>query len=297
VLGEHVAQQGSEVDDQRLRFDFSNPRGLSPEEIDDIEARVNAVIRLNEAVDVSEEDLDEARSRGVIAAFGEKYGQRVRVVDMGGWSTELCGGTHVSRTGDIGAFVITSERAISAGVRRIEGATGPVVLGLFQSQRRLLREAALAVKASAEELVPRIVQLQKQLKEAKQAQTASSGADVTRILGQLKAAAVEKDGGIQHVVVDLEGADGAVLREVGEQAAQLGPDLVLVLFGREGSAVPFLVACSGQALERGFKAGDLAKVLSGHLGGGGGGRPNLAQGKGLDAKAIPAAIAALRDRM
>ena len=292
VLGEHVAQQGSEVDDQRLRFDFSNPKGMSPEQIDEVEARVNSVIRWNESVAVSEEDLDDAKARGVVAAFGEKYGQRVRVVDMGGWSTELCGGTHVYRTGDIGAFAITSERAISAGVRRIEGVTGPVALELFQAQRRTLREASLALKASAEELVPRIGQLQKQLKEAKKSQTASSGADLARILDQLQAAAIDKSG-ILHIVMDLEGADTKTLKEVSEKASQLGSDLVLVLFGREGKTVPFTVVCAGRALEAGFKAGDLAKTIAGHLGGGGGGRPNQAQGKGLDAKALPGALTEL----
>jgi len=295
VLGDHVAQQGSEVDDLRLRFDFSNPKGMTPEEIDRVELRVNQAIRLNSPVAISEEDLDAAKERGVVAAFGEKYGARVRVVDMGGWSTELCGGTHVSATGDVGALVVTSERAISAGVRRIEAVTGPMAIELIQAQRRTLREAAQVLKASPDELVARLGILQKQLREAKKAQAAASGASASALLDDLKKAAVEKDG-IQHVIADLAAADGAALRELGGQAKELGPDLVLALFGREGKTVPFMVVCSGKALETGYKAGDLAKVIASHLGGGGGGRPNQAQGKGLNAEGVPAALEDLRSR-
>jgi alanyl-tRNA synthetase len=293
VLGDHVAQQGSEVDDGRLRFDFSNPKGLSPEEIDAVEVLVNEAVQRNLDVAVTEEDLDAAKERGVVAAFGEKYGQRVRVVDMGGWSTELCGGTHVGRTGDIGALVVTSERAISAGVRRIEAVTGPAAIELMQAQRRTLREASQALRTSPDELVARLGLLQKQLKEAKKVKATASGADVGRLLDELKKNATEHDG-ITHVVVDLESADGAALRELAGQAGHLAADLVLVLFGREGKSVPFMVVCAGKALETGFKAGALAKTIAGHLGGGGGGRPNQAQGKGLDASAIPAAIESLK---
>ncbi|MDF1800434.1 MAG: alanine--tRNA ligase [Planctomycetota bacterium] len=292
VLGEHVAQQGSEVDDARLRFDFSNPSGMTPEQIDEVERLVNQAVYFNDPVVVSEEELDAAKQRGVVAAFGEKYGERVRVVDMGGWSTELCGGTHVERTGDIGAFAVTSERAISAGVRRLEGVTGPAAVALFQEQRRLLRDAARTLKAAPEELVSRALQLQKQLKEAKKQKAAGQGADVARVAEELRGKLVERDG-ISWLVADLEGLGGGDLRAVAEAAKGLAPDLVLCLFGREGKAVPFLTSCQGRALETGYKAGDLAKVIAEHLGGGGGGKPAQAQGKGLDASAVPAAVEAL----
>ena len=292
VLGDHVAQQGSEVDPERLRFDFSNPKGMTPEEIDAVETIVNLEIAKNNSVDVTEENLDEARARGVVAAFGEKYGERVRVVDMGAWSTELCGGTHVDRTGDIGAFTISSERAISAGVRRIEGLTGPAAIAEFQGQRRTLRAAALSLKTSPGELQSRIEQLQKQLKEAKKKKVASKGVDSAAALEQLQARATAKDG-VTWVVADFPDSDAGAVNELAEAGKTLAKDLVLVLFGRDGGKVPFVTICQGKALEDGVKAGNLAKIISGHLGGGGGGRPAQAQGRGLNADAVGDAIAEL----
>lgn len=292
VLGDHVAQQGSEVDDARLRFDFSNPKGLTPAEIDDVERRVNAVIANNEPVAISEEDLEAAKARGVVAAFGEKYGERVRVIDMGGWSTELCGGTHVAATGEIGAFVVTSERAISAGVRRIEAVTGPAAVAYMQTQRQVLRDAAQALKTSPEELPARIDQLQAQVKEAKKSKKAAASADVSQLLETVKAAET-KQAGVSYFIVDLPNADGGALRELAGQATGLSADHVVALFGREGQAVPFVIACGGAAIAQGLKAGDLAKRVTSVLGGGGGGKPALAQGKALKADGLAAVLTTL----
>ena len=289
VLGDHVAQQGSEVDSERLRFDFSNPKGLTPEQIDQVEAIVNRQIVQNSAVEVTEENLDDARARGVVAAFGEKYGERVRVVDMGAWSTELCGGTHVKRTGDIGAFTIAQERAISAGVRRIEGLTGPAALAEFQEQRRTLRGAAATLKTSPAELQGRLELLQKQLKEAKKKQKAAKGTDATASLEALKGAGQVK-AGVTWVIQDLPESDAQAVGEIAEAGKALAKDLVLVLFGRDGDTVPFVVVSQGAALEAGHKAGNLAKSIAGHLGGGGGGRPGQAQGRGLNADGVPGAM-------
>ena len=289
VLGDHVAQQGSEVDAERLRFDFSNPKGMSPEQVDQVEAIVNQQIVQNHPVKVTEENLDDARARGVVAAFGEKYGERVRVVDMGTWSTELCGGTHVQRTGDIGAFTIYQERAISAGVRRIEALTGPAALAEFQDQRRTLRGAASILKTSPAELQGRIELLQKQLKEAKKKQKASKGTDAAAAVESLKKAAQVK-AGLTWVIQDLPDSDSQAVGEIAEAGKALASDLVLVLFGRDGGKVPFVVVSQGAALEAGHKAGDLAKLIAGHLGGGGGGRPGQAQGRGLKADGVPGAI-------
>ena len=293
VLGEHVAQQGSEVDEHRLRFDFSNPSGVSVEDLDELERRVNSQVALNVPVVVSEEDLEAAKARGVVAMFGEKYGERVRVIDMGGWSTELCGGTHVDATGEIGAFVITSERAISAGVRRIEAVTGPAAIEQMQGQRSRLREAAGALKVGTDEVVDRITQLQAQVKEAKKAQKAAASADVSKLLATAQEAQIEREG-VAYFVVDLPEAGGQALREVAGQVQALGPDFVVALFGREKGAVPFLIACGGAALEQGVKAGDLAKQVTSALGGGGGGKPALAQGKAQQADGLPAVLEALR---
>src|SRR5262245_33331381 len=143
VLGEHVAQQGSYVGPDRLRFDFSHPKGVTPEELERIECLVNERVFDNATVKTTLEKLENAKARGVVAMFGEKYGETVRVLDVGGWSLELCGGTHVSAAGDIGPFVIVSEGAIQAGVRRIEALTGEAAVEYFQHQKKLLRESAL----------------------------------------------------------------------------------------------------------------------------------------------------------
>jgi len=292
VLGDHVVQQGSEVDGERLRFDFSNPAAVSAEQLDEVERLVSAEVAGNHAVQATDEDLEAAKARGVTATFGEKYGERVRVVDMGGWSTELCGGTHVQRTGDIGSFVITSEGAISAGVRRIEALTGAAAVAWLQEQRRVLRETALGLKVAAKDLPDRVAQLQKQLKEAKKNKAAGQGADVARLTDELKGKLTERDG-LSWLLADLPAVTGEDLRPLAEAAKGLAPDLVLALFGRDGDKVPFVTICQGKALEAGHKAGDLAKTIAGQLGGGGGGRPAQAQGKGLDASKVPAALEAL----
>jgi alanyl-tRNA synthetase len=289
VLGSHVAQQGSYVGPDRLRFDFSHPRAVTPDELERIETLVNERVFANAPVTTTVEDLDAAKARGVVAMFGEKYEARVRVLDVGGWSLELCGGTHVRAAGDIGPFVITLERAIAAGVRRIEALTGPEAVGWIQAQRRTLGAAARALKTSAEELVPRIEQLQAQLKDAKKKGAAAAKADIGGAFEALKAGARVRSG-VTTIVADSPELDGEAVRELGERAKSLAKDLVLVLLGRAEGRVPFLVACEGAALAKGLKAGELAKAIAAHLGGGGGGRPQLAQGQGLDAGQVPAAL-------
>jgi alanyl-tRNA synthetase len=296
VLGDHVVQQGSYVGPDRLRFDFSHPRGVTPEELDRIEELVNEQVFANAPVVTTEEDLEAAKERGVTAVFGEKYGERVRVLDVGGWSTELCGGTHVAAAGDIGPFVILTERAISAGVRRIEGLTGPAAVAEVQRQRRVLRETAQVLKASADEVPARVEQLQKQLKEAKKKQKAGSAADVGSALKRVEDALVET-GSARTAVVDLPELDQEALRDLAGRAKGLAEDLVVVLFGRDGKRVPFLVVSQGAPLAAGLKAGDLAKVAGGVLGGGGGGRPELAQGQGSRPDAVGEARSAVQGRL
>jgi alanyl-tRNA synthetase len=243
----------------------------------------------NHAVTTTVEAPEEAKARGVMALFGEKYGDRVRVVDVDGWSTELCGGTHVAAAGDIGPFVILSERAIQAGVRRIEAVTHLAALEWMQGQRRLVTQASQALKAPPEELPDRIASLQQQVKQARKQQKESSGADLAGIFGTLKEALVERDGVLCGAFQSADlGLDG--LRQLGDRAKSLSPDLALGLFGRDGDRVPFLILCQGSALLKGLEAGALAKTLSVHLGGGGGGRPESAQGQGTNAAGLPAAI-------
>ena len=224
VLGDHVTQQGSYVGPDRLRFDFSHPRGVTAEEIERIEARVNGEVYRNRTVGTTVEDLEDAKARGVVALFGEKYDQKVRVVDVPGFSTELCGGTHVAAAGDIGPFVIVSEGAIQAGVRRMEALTGDAAVAWIQRQRRVVQEAARTLKAAPDELAARIEQLQTQVKEAKKQKKKSAKADVSSAFDRLKEELAERDGVLAGAVA-LE-LDQAALRELASRVKSLAPDRV-----------------------------------------------------------------------
>jgi alanyl-tRNA synthetase len=295
VLGAHVAQQGSYVGPDRLRFDFSHPRAVTPEELERIEALVNERVTRNDPVVTTVADLEAAKARGVVAMFGEKYEDRVRVLDVGGWSTELCGGTHVAAAGDIGPFVILSERAVAAGVRRIEAVTGPAAVAEMQRQRRVLREAALALKAAADDVPARVQELLKKVKEARKKEKASAGAEVGQAFEELKRA-LAAPRGFGAVALDTA-LDGDALRELADRARSLGPDLALCLFGRDEGRVPFVIACTGRARAAGLDAGRLAKGLGPILGGGGGGRPESAQGRGARPEAVPEALRWVREQL
>jgi len=295
VLGDHVNQQGSYVGPDRLRFDFSNPKGVEPEDLERIEAIVNEQVIANASVQTTVENLAAAKERGVTALFGEKYDDEVRVVDVGGWSTELCGGTHVRAAGDIGPFVILSERAIQAGVRRIEAVTGGSAIIEMQRQRRLLSTAAQTIKATPGELSERIVAMQAKLKEAKKSQKASSAGAIDEAFNQLKAAFAEA-GGVQWAALDLPELAGKDLRDLGDRAKSLG-EVAVALFGREGDGLPFQIICTEAAQKAGLEAGALAKELGGLVGGGGGGRPDAAQGRGQCVDAVPQALEFLRSAL
>jgi alanyl-tRNA synthetase len=294
VLGTHVTQQGSYVGPDRLRFDFSHPTGLTPELLDEIERRVQMAVLANAALETTVEDLAAAKARGVMALFGEKYDQRVRVVRSGD-SIELCGGTHVQATGEIGLFAIVSERAIQAGVRRLEALTGPEALAWMQEQRRQLQAAARALKAPAEEVPARIEALQAQLKEAKKKGAQSAAAGAGSALDRLRSALRERDG-MQLGALDLPELDQAGIRDLADRARGALRDAAFVLLGRQGDKVPFLAASEGKALASGFQANELAALVREHLGGGGGGKPNVAQGAGADASKVPQALEALQRR-
>ncbi len=289
VLGEHVTQQGSYVGPDRLRFDLSHPKAISSEELERIERIVNAEIARNSRVATSVENLVDARKRGVMALFSEKYADRVRVVSVGSFSAELCGGTHVGAAGDIGAFVIVSERALQAGVRRIEALTRLGALDHVQTLRRTLDTAARSLKTSPDELTGRIEQLQKELKELRKKGEKSAVADVGAAFDKLKASRTDANG-VQCGVLDFAGLDTNALRELGDRARSLGGDQALVLFGRADGRVPFLVIFEGAPIAKGLKAGELAARISKVLGGGGGGKPSLAQGQGLAPDKIEEAL-------
>ena len=296
VLGPHAAQQGSYVGPDRLRFDFSHPKALSPEELEKIEAIVNGRVFANATVKTTVEDLEAAKARGVVAMFGEKYDDKVRVLDVGGWSLELCGGTHVSAAGDIGPFLILSERAIQAGVRRIEALTGPAAVEEVQRQRRLLREAAQGLKTSPEEVPARVAALQKEVKEAKKKSAESSAGDVSAVFAKLRGS-LRDAGGVSLGVLDAPDLDLAGIRDLADRGRTLGPKVALALFGREGERVPWVIVLQGVAAGSGRDARELAKIASRNLGGGGGGRPDLAQGQGQSAAGVPRALQEIEESL
>jgi alanyl-tRNA synthetase len=294
VLGSHAAQQGSYVGPDRLRFDFSHPKAVSHDELERIEALVNEKIFGNAPVRTTIEDLDAAKARGVVAMFGEKYEDQVRVLDVGGWSLELCGGTHVSAAGDIGPFVILSERAIQSGVRRIEALTGPAAVEEIQRQRRILREVAHSLKSAPEEVPVRLAALQKEIKEAKKKTAATSAGGVAQALDRLRSSLGEIRG-VAWAVLDEPDLDLAGIRDLADRAKSLAPRLALALFGREENRVPFVIVCQGLGPSAGtdvraLSARELSQIAGRHLGGGGGGRPDLAQGQGQDAGGLPGAL-------
>ncbi|MEX1023785.1 MAG: alanine--tRNA ligase [Planctomycetota bacterium] len=292
VLGDHVTQQGSYVGPDRLRFDISHPKALTSDELEAVERRVNENVFQNTAVTTTLEELEAAKARGVMALFGEKYSERVRVVDVGGWSVELCGGTHVDAAGDIGPFVIVSEGAIQAGVRRIEAVTGSAAVAWMQTQRRVLERSARTLKVQAEELPARIEDLQQRLKDAKKAVAKSASADLAGVLGTVEAA-LDTSGPFPMgaVLVDLP---LAALRELGTRLKGKHADLACLLLGREDGKAPWIAIAQGSAREAGWSAKEATTFLRAQLGGGGGGKPDLAQGQGADASARERAAAAFR---
>jgi alanyl-tRNA synthetase len=289
VLGEHVAQKGSLVDAERLRFDFSHFEAMTPAQIRAVERLVNEQIRANSAVEVQVTDMDSAKAKGAMALFGEKYGDEVRVLTMGGgFSVELCGGTHVQRTGDIGLMRVTGESGIAAGVRRIEAVTGANALALFDALEARSDRVAHLVKAGrdnvaekVEQLIATNRQLEKELEKLRVQLASGTGRD-------LAAGAVEI-GGVKVLAARLDGADAKSLRTTMDQLkAKLGC-AVIVLATVEGDKVS-LVAGVTPGLEDRVRAGDLMAEIAPMLGGKGGGRADMAQGGGTDASALPRAL-------
>ncbi|WP_213941042.1 alanine--tRNA ligase [Pseudomonas sp. dw_612] len=290
VLGEHVQQKGSLVDSQRLRFDFSHFEAIKPEQLKALEDIVNAEIRKNSAVETEETDIETAKQKGAMALFGEKYGDNVRVLSMGGdFSVELCGGIHANRTGDIGLLKIISEGGVASGVRRIEAVTGAAALAYLNAAEEQLKEAANLVKGSRDNLIDKLSAvlernrlLEKQLEQL-QAKAASAAGD------DLSASALDVKG-VKVLAVRLDGQDGkALLALVDQLKNKLGRAVILLGSVHEEKVV--LVAGVTKDLTGQLKAGDLMKQAAAAVGGKGGGRPDMAQGGGVDAGALDAALA------
>ncbi|WP_164230031.1 alanine--tRNA ligase [Stenotrophomonas maltophilia] len=291
VLGTHVQQKGSLVAPDRLRFDFSHFQPISAEELAVIERKVNQQVRANNAAEVHTMAMQEALDFGAMALFGEKYGEQVRVLKMGDYSTELCGGTHVNRTGDIGLFKITSEGGVSAGVRRIEAVTGQGALDYVDAEEARLAEAAELLGGSAADVVEKIRALgqrQKQLERELEAVKAKVAAGAT---ADLSGQAVEV-AGVKVLAARLEGFDAKALRDAMDRLKQQLGDAVIVLAGAQDGKAALVAGVNGSAMGK-VKAGELLSHIAGHIGGKGGGRPDLAQGGGEDGPALATALAAV----
>ena len=292
VLGTHVAQKGSLVNDKALRFDFSHFEAMKPEEIRAVEDLVNAQIRRNLAIETNIMDIDAARASGAMALFGEKYDDRVRVLRMGDFSTELCGGTHAARTGDIGLFRITSESGTAAGVRRIEAVTGEGAMAMLHAQSDQLSDIAQLLKGDSHNLgekvraaLERTRQLEKELQQLKEQAAAQESANLS--------SKAEEINGVKLLVSELAGVEPKMLRTmVDDLKNQLGSTVVVLATVADGK-VSLIAGVSKDVTDR-VKAGELVGMVAQQVGGKGGGRPDMAQAGGTDASALPAALASVK---
>ncbi|HAH4660380.1 TPA: alanine--tRNA ligase [Escherichia coli] len=292
VLGTHVSQKGSLVNDKVLRFDFSHNEAMKPEEIRAVEDLVNAQIRRNLPIETNIMDLEAAKAKGAMALFGEKYDERVRVLSMGDFSTELCGGTHASRTGDIGLFRIISESGTAAGVRRIEAVTGEGAIATVHADSDRLSEVAHLLKGDSNNLADKVRsvlertrQLEKELQQLKEQAAAQESAN-------LSSKAIDVNG-VKLLVSELSGVEPKMLRTmVDDLKNQLGSTIIVLATVAEGK-VSLIAGVSKDVTER-VKAGELIGMVAQQVGGKGGGRPDMAQAGGTDAAALPAALASVK---
>jgi alanyl-tRNA synthetase len=292
-LGDHILQKGSLVDSQRLRFDFSHGEPLPAETLASITSMVNDQVRANAEVSTELMSMDDAIAAGAMALFGEKYGDEVRVLTMGDdrFSVELCGGTHVSRTGDIGLFWITGEAGVASGVRRIEAVTGEAALAHVATMSQTMQSVCGALKATpetasgkVEALRAEVRDLEKESARLRQKLATSTGGDLTQDAVEVK--------GIKVLAAQIEGATASTLRDTLDQCKnKLGTGVILLAALEEGK-IALVAGVTSDTTDR-IKAGDVIKHFAGELGGKGGGRPDMAQGGGSDVAALPTVLASL----
>ena len=287
ILGSHVAQKGSLVDAEKTRFDFSHNAALTAEEIRQVEAVVNREILTNQATRAQTMGFDDAVKHGAMALFGEKYGDEVRVLDIGS-SRELCGGTHVSRTGDIGLFKIVSEGGIAAGIRRVEAVTGEVAMHMVQNLTARIAEAAALLKAQPDDLIQRIVLVQEQVKSLEKEMTVLKS-KLAANQGNELASQANDVRGVKVLSAVLEGADATTLREVTEKLKERLKTAVILLASVHEGKVSLVAGVTSDTTGK-VKAGELVNFVAMQVGGKGGGRPDIAQAGGTNPGALAAAI-------
>ncbi|MEZ5573916.1 MAG: alanine--tRNA ligase [Halioglobus sp.] len=293
VLGEHVQQKGSMVDSQRLRFDFSHPEAVTREQLKTIETLVNEQVRGNTPVQTRLMSMDEAIASGAMALFGEKYGDEVRVLSMGedNFSVELCGGTHVARTGDIGLMRIVSEAGVASGVRRIEAVTGGAALAQVDHAEAQLAAVCEAVKGNADNVAAKVAalrsenrELEKEIGRLKQKLASSAGTDLTSAVVEVQ--------GIKVLAANVDGADAKSLRDTLDQCKNKLGTAVILLSAVTGDKIALTAGVTKDLTDR-IKAGDLMREFADRLGGKGGGKPDMAQGGGTDVQALPEVLKAV----
>jgi len=288
VLGDHVAQKGSLVNAQRLRFDFSHFEPVNPQQLQEIERLVNQQIRLNHSIDTNIMNLDEAKQSGAMALFGEKYEEDVRVLSMGEFSTELCGGTHANRTGDIGIIKITSEAGTASGVRRLEAVTGDSALDYIDTNESRLNAVSSLIKAKPDnveektsQLLQRTRQLEKELDALKAKLASSAGSDL--------ASSAQDIAGIKVLASNIDGADGKSLRDTVDQLKNKLGTAAVILSAVEGDKITLIAGITKDLTDK-VKAGELVAHVAKQVGGKGGGRPDMAQGGGNQPENLAAAL-------
>jgi alanyl-tRNA synthetase len=292
VLGDHVQQKGSLVNAERLRFDFAHFEAMTQQQLSEVEALVNAQIRANSAIETELMRLEDAKARGAMALFGEKYDDEVRVLTMGeGFSVELCGGTHARRTGDIGVLKIVAESAIASGIRRIEAVTGAQALSWINSNEHTLNEIAALLKSSRENVLDKVRSLSERARQLEK--------EVERLASKLASAQssdllnrVQEVNGIKVLAAKLDGVEPRALRDTLDQLKNKLGSGVVVLLTAQGDKVSLIAGVTKDLVGQ-VKAGDLVRELASRLGGKGGGRPDMAQGGGTDVSAIPAVLQAV----
>ena len=289
-MGEHVTQKGSLCDADKLRFDFSHFEGLTSVELNQVERMVNQQIRENLSRETNLMQIDEAKAKGAMALFGEKYDDEVRVVTLGDFSTELCGGVHVERTGDIGLFKIVSESGIAAGVRRIEAVTGETALNYFETQEQMLNTIAALVKADAtnvsskvEQVILRNKQLEKEIEQYKQQLASQAGSD---LINQ----AVDFNG-VKALIANLDGVEAKSLRGMVDDLKNKMGSGIILLATANGDKVSLIAGVTKDLIGQ-VKSGELVNIAAQEVGGKGGGRPDMAQAGGSQPENIEVALKA-----
>ena len=294
VLGDHVHQAGSLVEPDRLRFDFTHYSAVTAEELAQIDSIVQSAVLEGYGIDVREMDIESAKAMGAMALFSEKYGDTVRVVNMGGYSIELCGGTHLDNTAKVGPFRIESEGSVASGVRRIEAITGKACLADMEQTRQRVYNACAILKTKPNELANK---LESQIEEIKTLKRAIESYKAKETAGEVDRYlfGAHVVGGTQVITANVPDADANKLRQIGDSLRDKKSDLVAVLSAVNDGKITFLAVCGKDAVAKGLKAGDLVKLVCTCCGGSGGGKPDSAMGGGKDLLKLDDALALVDD--